>query len=144
VAIMNIVELTAFNTPVTCDLLIEAFGSPPAALCARSRFETGSWTARGYVLDGEIVAFIGLEPLSASKARIRGIAVHPAHRRMGIGRRLIESIMAANPALTLYAETDGDAVGFYRACGFGTTSLGNRLSGTERFACVADPTRKSA
>jgi hypothetical protein len=33
------------------------------------------------------------------------------------------------------AETDADAVGFYRRCGLAVTSLGERFAGIERFRC---------
>lgn len=33
------------------------------------------------------------------------------------------------------AETDAEAAGFYRACGFQVRSLGEKYPGVERFAC---------
>lgn len=35
----------------------------------------------------------------------------------------------------LVAETDADAVGFYRHSGFEVMSLGEKYPGTERFSC---------
>lgn len=35
----------------------------------------------------------------------------------------------------IFAETDNDAVGFYRSYGFEVTSLGEKYPGVERFLC---------
>ena len=51
--------------------------------------------------------------------KILGIAVEENTRRKGIGRALINH--AALYFSTLSAETDDDAVDFYRACGFECT-----------------------
>ncbi|QSF44504.1 GNAT family N-acetyltransferase [Paenibacillus tianjinensis] len=37
---------------------------------------------------------------------------------------------------TITAETDHEAVGFYRNAGFAITSLGEQYPGVERFACI--------
>ncbi|MNW71139.1 hypothetical protein D3C74_508110 [compost metagenome] len=39
---------------------------------------------------------------------------------------------------TITAETDREAVGFYRSTGFPITSLGEKYPGVERFACILD------
>lgn len=39
----------------------------------------------------------------------------------------------------LRAETDGDAVGFYRACGFSVVSLDEKYPGCVRYLCRLIP-----
>jgi len=78
-------------------------------ICA-SHTETGEWT-------------------------ITAVAIADDHRRRGIGRRLVAGAMACSGARSLDAETDGDAVDFYRRLGFSVASLGEKYPGVERFAC---------
>jgi ribosomal protein S18 acetylase RimI-like enzyme len=116
-------------------LLIDAFGSPAVAFRAMERYRSGDWRLYGYVDQSEVVACIGLEPLSPSSARIRGIAVAHRKQRRGIGRSLIgDALKVAGSALV--AETDRDAADFYRRCGFVVESLGEQYVGVERFRCT--------
>ena len=41
---------------------------------------------------------------------------------------------------SIYAETDQDAVNFYKNIGFHITSLGEKYPGVERFACLLNCT----
>ena len=54
----------------------------------------------------------------SSSAEIVGIAVSENCRHNGIGRYMIQQVMALEQPKVLYAQTDDDAVGFYRSCGF--------------------------
>ena len=51
-------------------------------------------------------------------AEIVGIAVSERHRHRGIGRAMICYLTENSGIKMLTAQTDGDAVGFYRSCGF--------------------------
>lgn len=134
---MALVDLRdELDTPDVFRLLTAAFGSEDAAIRAAKRYEAGDWTALGYEDAGVIVALIGLERVSQEAARIRGIAVDPGRQREGIGRALVCALRSRTPGLTLYAETDHDALRFYRACGFEATSLGEKYPEAERFECV--------
>lgn len=55
------------------------------------------------------------------KGEILGIAVHPDFRHQGVGREMILHALQHFPRLT--AETDSEAVDFYRRCGFECTSF---------------------
>ena len=55
---------------------------------------------------------------SDSFAEIMGIAVSDKFRRRGIGSQLIQFAMESEGLERMHAQTDGDAVGFYRKCGF--------------------------
>lgn len=54
-------------------------------------------------------------------AEILDIAVRAEYRKHGIGRKLIDFIFNQFPVDTIIAETDGEAIGFYKKCGFALT-----------------------
>ena len=54
----------------------------------------------------------------ASGMEILGIAVNTAVRKRGIGAYMIDRLVNAYALCNVTAETDDDAVGFYRKCGF--------------------------
>ena len=68
-------------------------------------------------------------------AEILSIAVTPERRRRWIGRCLIETASQALKTPVILAETDVEAVEFYRRAGFSIRSLGEKYPGAERFAC---------
>jgi len=84
---------------------------------------------------GTLLGLIGLLPLAPHAAVIRHIVVHQKHRGCGIGRMMIASVCEEFALEHLEAETDDDAVGFYRRCGFTVQSLGEIHPGIERYWC---------
>ncbi|WP_090914585.1 MULTISPECIES: GNAT family N-acetyltransferase [unclassified Bacillus (in: firmicutes)] len=84
-------------------------------------------------LEGEIVGCIGIEIISVKECEIKHIAVSSVQRDKGIGSNMINYISNKYPLI--YAETDNDAVEFYRKYGFEITSLGEKYPGVERFLC---------
>ena len=74
--------------------------------------------------DGEIPNGV-LVVSSGDKAKflILGIAVDSRCRGKGIGSQLIFFIKNFNSEATVYAQTDEDAVVFYKKCGFQTTKI---------------------
>ena len=134
---MRLIDLAdRVGAPVVQRLVAAAFGSEDAALRATERYGAGDWTALGYEEDGAIIALIGVERLTESAARIRGIAVDRNRRRQGVGRLMVQALKLRHPGVTLYAETDRDGVRFYARCGFQVRSLGEKYPGVERFECV--------
>ena len=97
---------------------------------------TESWHLYGCEGDGVLVGVIGVEPTSGRAGEIRHIATAEGHRRLGVGRRMIELAAERHGLVVVEAETDLGAVGFYEACGFEVVSLGELYPGTERFRCV--------
>lgn len=88
------------------------------------------------VEDGCVTGVIGIETEAAGRVVIRHIAVMPPARGRGVGRMLIDGAAAAlGTGASLIAETDQDALGFYRACGFSVLSQGEMYPGVERFLC---------
>jgi len=89
----------------------------------------------GVESNGELVGFIGLRLQPPDAAVIRHIVVGRDHRGQGIGRRMILQVCNTYLLGVIFAETDPDAVEFYRKVGFAVKSLGEKHPGIERFAC---------
>lgn len=84
--------------------------------------------------DGSALGIIGFKGEAVS-AEILHIAVDEHKRNCGIGRRMIDELLKFENPTELTAETDHDAVGFYRRYGFEIQSLGEKYPGVERFHC---------
>lgn len=94
----------------------------------------------GVHLGDKLVGLVGLALPSPASAVIRNIVVSRDHRRQGIGLRMIRAVCAKYCLGNISAETDHDAVAFYRKCGFTIQSLGEKYPGTERFCCTLECT----
>lgn len=66
---------------------------------------------------GVLVGIAVTAPEENGSAELVGIAVEGAFRGQGIGRALLTDAIRQAGASRLFAETDEDAVGFYRHCG---------------------------
>ena len=84
----------------------------------------------------DVIGCIGIQLLGCGEARILHIAVLPDHRRRGIGRKMIEVSRAVFSLHKITAESDADAVGFFRACGFAIESPSERPAGPEKYLCT--------
>jgi ribosomal protein S18 acetylase RimI-like enzyme len=121
--IRELIEYSVFPDP---DLLDQTI----AAYAADEKLEL-----YGYESDGEIVGIIGFQMDEAGTLSIDHLAVRPDSRGAGFGRGLIlEAIELFKPSV-VKAETDEEAVDFYRWIGFEIESLGEQYPGIERFAC---------
>lgn len=80
--------------------------------------------------------YVGIVVLGTENytAEILDIAVKPEYRKHGIGRNLIDFIFTQFPVDTITAETDNDAVGFYKKCGFALTPT-TAVEDTARYFC---------
>ncbi|WP_162273056.1 MULTISPECIES: GNAT family N-acetyltransferase [Rhodococcus] len=65
------------------------------------------------------------------------IATDRRWQHRGIGTALVRWVQAQYPGALIEAQTDHDAVGFYRSIGFGIESLGELYPGVERFRAVS-------
>ena len=81
---------------------------------------------------------IGIRELGSGEIEIIHIAVALEYRGTGIGKKMIHQISQQRKPARIIAETDKDAVGFYKNCGFTITSLGEKYPGVERFLCTKD------
>lgn len=90
----------------------------------------------GYKQNDKFIGCIGIEITAENSCVIKQIAVSPFERRGGIGKRMIDFIMEKHALSMISAETDQDAINFYKRVGFTITSLGEKYPGVERFWCV--------
>ena len=67
---------------------------------------------------GKIVGVMAVSFKEQKKIEIIGIAVDVSTRGKGIGSYMINQVINNYGLLSVYAETDNDAVGFYRKNGF--------------------------
>ena len=89
----------------------------------------------GICKEGRLAGLLGLTH-RPEEGVINHVAIHPDYRRQGLGRTLVGAIMELDSNVQLTAETDQEAVNFYRKLGFQITSLGEKYPGVERFECV--------
>ncbi|MDO3410760.1 GNAT family N-acetyltransferase [Saccharibacillus sp. CPCC 101409] len=89
-----------------------------------------------YVEDGEKLGVIGFEPTGDKEITLTHIAVGPEHRGLGYGRGMVLELMVQEQPERVVAETDEEAVDFYRSLGFSVIGLGVSSSGLERYRCV--------
>lgn len=92
----------------------------------------------GYESEGQIVGFVGFSIDSNERMTLRHIAVLPEARGAGFGRGMILELLHLFSPVAIEAETDEEAVHFYRSIGFRVESLGEKYPGTERFRCTYD------
>ena len=90
----------------------------------------------GFTRAGKPLAIVAIELDEPRHGVIHHIVVQPVLRQQGVGRALLDAVRAHLGLLTLRAETDHDAVGFYERSGFRTASLGEKYPGVERFMCT--------
>lgn len=87
--------------------------------------ELARLTVIGSVEDGRLVAFAAFDA-DADPVVLSYIAVDVGAQGRGLGNALIESVRRAAGGRALLAETDDDAVAFYRRIGFRITSRSDR------------------
>ncbi|MGM7681328.1 GNAT family N-acetyltransferase [Cytobacillus sp. Hm23] len=92
----------------------------------------------GYDFEDNVIGCIGIEFLGSKSGEIKHIAVSTKHRGEGIGSKMISFIRDKHSLSVIYAETDKDAVNFYKNYGFNIISLGEKYPGVERFQCILE------
>ena len=90
----------------------------------------------GKVTNNVLVGLIGITYSSAYQIELRHIAVKQGYRNQGLGKDMLTDILKKRNLTEIAAETDKNAVNFYRRTGFHITSLGEKYPGVERFHCV--------
>lgn len=87
--------------------------------------------------EGEnVCGAIVLKRLGEGEFEIVSVAVMPERRGEGIASKLVSFAADALKCAVIRAETDDDAVGFYRKCGFRIESLGEKYPGVVRYLCT--------
>jgi ribosomal protein S18 acetylase RimI-like enzyme len=97
-----------------------------------------SYELYGLEEDNLILGLIGFIVHNDNTLEIKHLAVDPEERGNGYGRGLILELIALKQPAIIQAETDEDAVNFYRNVGFAIVSLGELYPGVERFQCIYD------
>jgi ribosomal protein S18 acetylase RimI-like enzyme len=111
------------DQPAVLRVLELSHGSRKALEEARSHDRSGDWL------------FIGW--FGADTIGIRSIAVAPFWRHRGLGRGLLNALAERLRAERIVVETDDDAVGFYRRCGFTVEGVPPKF-GRPRYWCVRE------
>ncbi len=78
---------------------------------------------------GKIVGIMVVSFKEQKKIEIIGIAVDVSTRGKGIGSYMINQVINNYGLLSVYAETDNDAVGFYRKNGFNIMEFSETYDG---------------
>jgi len=89
-----------------------------------------------YKEDNEYKGIVVFEIVNNS-ATILDIAVKPEHQKCGIGSKLIDFIFNSFNAQNITAETDDDAIGFYKKYGFTVADTKVEFD-TKRYVCVCE------
>jgi ribosomal protein S18 acetylase RimI-like enzyme len=91
----------------------------------------------GVVEGNRVVAFAALDP-GVDPTVIEYIAVEEASQGRGHGGALVDAARDAGSSRAVYAETDDDAVDFYRRLGFTVTGKAPdpRWPERQRYACL--------
>ncbi len=127
------------NVQAVKDLLAMAMGRPtPERIQALlDKFYNEKTHPIFVALDNNnIIGMIGMDYTMAPHGWIVHIAVHSDFRRKVIGQSLIDYVFKTFSLKSVALETDQDAVGFYRACGFSAVEIVSKWPGVRRFRCT--------
>lgn len=105
---------------------------------AESYINNGNAYIFAYRENDKYLGIIVIE-IHADSATILDIAVETAHRSKKIGSRLIDFVFKEFGVTHIYAETDDDAIGFYKKYGFIVLKTFIKFD-TMRYKCVCTTT----
>lgn len=130
-----------FNTPEAFSTFLDCMYRPTWEKFNKRALEyinSPTVSIFGYLDDQCIAAIIAIDKRQGKSAEIRGVSVHPAYRNRGIGRQLVQYACDQLALTKLYAETDDDAVDFYKHCGFQTKAFfrEGESGNYRRYQCV--------
>ena len=135
---MDLIPVKArLNEPRFITLLMPSMFRPTperAAAKAAAYMRDSRIDAYACRMNGHDVGLIILR-LHENSAEVLNIATDAAFRHMNIGRFLLEQTMVQCCVNALEAETDDDAVGFYRRCGFIVERRGE-IDSRARYRCL--------
>lgn len=124
--VRELISYSVFPDPDELEKVINEYQSEPAL------------TLYGYEEENTLIGLIGVYDDGDEQLQIKHIAVQPENRLKGYGRGLILELIEHSKPASIKAETDIEAVDFYRSIGFSIFSLGELYPGIERFHCVYD------
>ncbi|MFT3714499.1 MAG: GNAT family N-acetyltransferase [Gordonia sp. (in: high G+C Gram-positive bacteria)] len=139
---MNVEPLTEadLRSPEFRELLRAATDYDDARLTALVDGEIGELTVIG-TRDGDTVTGFAAYLPGEDTTVIEYIASDEAVRGTGIGTALVAAVAQRNPESAVLAQTDDDAIGFYRALGFLTRDAETdpRWPDRRRYDCLRLP-----
>lgn len=91
--------------------------------------------ALGASMNNRFLGVIVLDYMGDDELVILDIAVLKSIQKQGIGRTLIEYVKETYQPKCITAETDDDAIDFYRKIGFTVKSLGEKYPRIMRYEC---------
>ncbi len=91
------------------------------------------------VCDNFVGGVIVLKRTARGEFEIKSIAADPTRRNKGIASKLVRYAADTLKCKSIVAETDDDAVGFYRKCGFEIVTLGEKYPDIVRYLCTLKP-----
>ena len=114
------------------------FNPTPERLLTRAKkYQADDKTkAYAYADNGEYKGIVVFETKDKT-AEILDIAVQPEYQGQGIGSRLIDYIFSQFAVSNITAETDDDAIGFYKKYGFAVTDT-KYVFDSKRYVCVCE------
>ena len=112
------------------------FDPTPARLLSRAEKYQADDKVKAYAYadNGEYKGIIVFK-IKEQTAEILDIAVKPEHQGNGIGSRLIDYIFTQFAVNKITAETDDDAIGFYKKYGFTVGDITVKFD-AKRYTCV--------
>ena len=134
IAIMSDSERHSLETEMVLSACIFDGSDPNRRAGALARYDNRYNKIIGARLGGKLVGLVGVHQAD-DQIEIMHLSGVREMQCKGIGKRLINHLRSMHPMRVLVAETDKDAVGFYRKCGFECESIGEKYPGTERFQC---------
>jgi GNAT superfamily N-acetyltransferase len=72
----------------------------------------------GWSVDDELVGCLGVERGDDRELELRDVFVLEEHRLQGIGRALVEAVVAGAPVERFRVDCDAEVAGFFERCGF--------------------------
>jgi len=117
-------------------LALSAFDNSPEGMSIKAaEFRRhDAWQLYGWIEGGEILGVCGFE-VHPDWVEILNIAVAETARKRGIGGAMVTALQTKHE-MAVEAETDDDAVEFYRKLGFETTAT--QKYGVRRWLCVLE------
>ncbi|NLG24810.1 MAG: GNAT family N-acetyltransferase [Clostridiales bacterium] len=119
-------------------LAASMFDPTPSRVAERARALQADPNAAAWGLyeRAKLIGLIAVDRSEPGAARVRAIAVAEGARRSGVGAALVRHAGRMLAPGALIAETDDDAVGFYRKTGFSVEPLGEVYPGVRRYRCA--------
>lgn len=120
------------------EILVESVYMPTAERLnsrAEAYINNSDIIVLGASMNNRFLGIIVLENNGDDELVILDIAILKSIQRQGIGRTLIEYVKETYQPKCITAETDDDAIDFYRKIGFEVKSLGEKYPEIMRYEC---------